>query len=201
MIPTHVSNVDTCDCFIVEHCCHLLSIQPFPPREENTWKRVETRFRPTIIEAIDSRCRCKKKTISRKGSSWLEERTRARRAVESIAAASSMIRLETFALATLSYSPEGSRHFDSDYDNRATVIYQFIYCHAWINRWFADTRRHGRVSLDSNRSTGFRLKLAKILLCSREKKYESISISILFRTRARATSVGSSLNVILHDLE
>lgn len=61
MIPTHVSNVDTCDCFIVEHCCHLLSIQPFPPREENTWKRVETRFRPTIIEAIDSRYRCKKK--------------------------------------------------------------------------------------------------------------------------------------------
>lgn len=156
MIPTHVSNVDTCDCFIVEHCCHLLSIQPFPPREENTWKRVETRFRPTIIEAIDSRCRCKRKTISRKGSSWLEERTRARRAVESIAAASSMIRLETFALATLSYSPEGSRHFDSDYDNRATVIYQFIYCHAWINRWFADTRRHGRVSLDSNRSMGRR---------------------------------------------
>lgn len=93
-------------------------------------KHLETRFRPTIIEAIDSRCRCKRKTISRKGSSWLEERTRARRAVESIAAASSMIRLETFALATLSYSPEGSRHFDSDYDNRATVIYQFIYCHA-----------------------------------------------------------------------
>lgn len=72
-----------------------------------------------------------------------------------------MIRLETFALATLSYiQPEGSRHFDSDHDNRATVICQFIYCHAWINRWFADTRRQ-RLSfqLFSPRiDLGFRLK-------------------------------------------
>lgn len=133
------------------------------------------------------------------------------RGTENIASASSMIRLETFALATLSYSPEGSRHFDSDYDNRSNC-YLPIYLLPRVNQ--SVIRRHADHSSRFSKTVQtvrgidriFHLKIWQNFICSEKKKKKkkicatnSISISILMH--ARRTNVGSSLNVILHDLE
>lgn len=86
-----------------------------------------------------------------------------------------MIRLETFALATLSYSPEGSRHFDSDYDNRSNC-YLPIYLLPRVNQ--SVIRRHADHSSRFSKTVQtvrgidriFHLKIWQNFICSEKKK-------------------------------
>lgn len=119
--------------------------------------------------------RSRGKKMLRKGRR-IEERTRARRVVQ---------RISPRPVRWSVWRPSRSPPFHTRQKEVAiltpttitvaTVIYQFIYCHAWINRWFADTRITPLVFLKPFKpfegSTGFfTWKFGKILFARKRRK-------------------------------